>query len=71
MVENMRRVAADFPISLMVTNGMLLVGGLAPAMVQPVLEASLANRWIGRMTPAVRLVCEPGRTEQAGTTFMR
>jgi hypothetical protein len=70
-LEGVRRLAASFPISGMVMAGAVVLGGTSPALVAPVLEGTTAGRWIGRLFPAVRMVCEPSNTTREGDAWVR
>ncbi len=43
----------------MVSGGSLLLGGAAAALVQPIIDAIGARRWVPLVAPPVRLLCEP------------
>jgi len=60
IVDTARCVTHQFPISVMITGGMLILGGASPATVQPLLDVIGARRWIPAVAPPARLVCEPG-----------
>ncbi|MFM7982177.1 MAG: hypothetical protein ACKPKO_22945, partial [Candidatus Fonsibacter sp.] len=60
-----------FSISGMVAGGTLWVAGLAPAMVEPVLEVMEDQAWMGRVHEPLRIVVEPGAVASPGCTWVR
>ena len=71
VMDGVRRMAASFPVSGMVMAGAVVLGGTSPALVAPMLEGTTADKWIGRLFPAVRLVCEAGSTSGDGDEWIR
>ena len=71
MVEGVRMMADNCPISAMIVGGMVALGGAAPATVAPILEGTTASQWTGRMHLPVRVMCEPDDPRRPHEAWIR
>jgi hypothetical protein len=70
-IEGVRTMASSFPVSAMIVGGLIIFGGVTPAMVRPVLEGTVAEQWLGRLQQPVRILCEPDDPGRPHEAWMR
>jgi hypothetical protein len=71
VVEGVRYMAATFLVSVMIVGGMVILGGVTLATVDPILEGTTAGRWLGGVHLPVRLLWEPEDRERPHEAWIR